>query len=162
MTFAPESSKQIPLPENISFSKDYSQFLEQITKLYRDIARSVNSKERAAYPLELEILNSQTFFTTGDPQKYRGVFRKVFEIGAVAQGATLNTAHGITNLTALTRLYGTIITDVVDYRPLPRVSTANVNQQVSLDLVGANIVLINGAAAPAITSGIIVVEYMKN
>lgn len=162
MTFRPLNTKQIPLPENISFSKDMSQLLEQLTKTNRDIARQVNGKERAIYPLEQEILNDQLFFTTGNPQKYRNVFRKVFSIGAVATGATLNIVHNITSITTFTRIYGTCITNIPDDRPIPYVDTLNVTNQISLLRNGINLVLTNGATAPPIVSGIIIIEYLKN
>ena len=62
MTFLPSNTLQVPLDENVSFSIDPIQFNEQITRRYRDIAREVNNKERAIYPLATEILNSQKFF----------------------------------------------------------------------------------------------------
>jgi len=160
MTFEPSNTLETPLTENINFGDSYEVFRKQFSNLYKDVARKVNNKERAFYP-ETEILNNQQFFTSGDPQKYRQVFRKVYEIGAIAAGVTLNTAHGLTGVTEFTRIYGTVVTSVPDYRPLPRVSTVNINQQISLDVVGANVVVINGAGGPNITSGIIVLEYLK-
>ena len=76
-------------------------------------------------------------------------------------GAALNIAHGITNFVELTALYGTCITAVVDYRPIPFVSVAAANQGIQVLLAGANITITNGAAAPNITSGIIIAEYLK-
>ena len=121
----------------------------------------VNDKERAYYPVDIEILNDQKFFVAGDPQRYRSVFRKVFSFAAIAAGATLNIAHGITGFVELTNLYGTCITAVVDYRPIPFASVAAANQGIQILLAGANISITNGAAAPNITSGICVCEYLK-
>lgn len=161
MTFQPPYTLEPPLDENVSFSENYSQFLEQITRRERDIARKVNDKERGFYPQELEILNSQKFFINGDPQNYRYVFRKVFPFGAIVAGAALNIAHGIANFVELTALYGTCITAIVDYRPIPFNSVVAANQGIQVLLAGANITITNGAAAPNITSGIIIAEYLK-
>jgi len=161
MTFRPINTLETPLPENVSFSEDYKQFLEQITRYYRDIARTVNDKERGFYPEELEILNSQKYFVAGDPQRYRNVFRKVFSFGAIAAGAVLNIAHGITGLTEVTDLYGAVITAVPDDRPIPYVDTVLVTNQISVLRNGINIVVTNGATAPNVTSGTIVIEYLK-
>jgi len=161
MTFRPEFTLEQQLPENVSFSEDKKQFLEQITKYYNSVARKVNEKERAYYPEEVEILNCQRYFVNGDPQTYRSVFRKVFPFGAIAAGAALNIVHGITGIVELTNLYGTCITTVVDYRPIPFNSVAAANQGIQVLLAGVNITITNGGAAPNITSGIIVCEYLK-
>jgi hypothetical protein len=161
MTYQPQYTLETPLEENISFAEEFPEFLIQITKVYRDIALKVNNKERAFYPSNLEIMNDQQFFTTGNPQSYRRVFRKVFSFGAIAAGATLNIAHGITGITVFTRIYGTTITAVPDDRPLPYVDAIAVTNQTSVLRNGINIVIVNGATAPNITSGICVVEFLK-
>ena len=162
MTFSPASTLETPLPENITFAEDQEEFLEQWTNLYKKVAIKVNGKERALYPLQLEILNNQQFFTAEDTRAYRSVFRKVFNFSAIAAGATLNIAHGIGTFTGFTRIYGTCITNVVDYRPIPYVSVTAANQGIQLEITAANIVITNGAAAAPITSGNIILEYLKN
>ncbi|MHA1401152.1 MAG: hypothetical protein ACTSQE_12455, partial [Candidatus Heimdallarchaeaceae archaeon] len=62
MTFSPPSTLEAALPENVSFAEEYEAFHEQWTNLYRKVASKINGKERALYPLELEILNDQQFF----------------------------------------------------------------------------------------------------
>ena len=150
-----------PLSENIDFSKDMEEFNQQITEAYRDIAYKVNNKERGFYPLGVEILTSQKVFTSGNTRVYRDVFRKVFEFGAIAAGAALNIAHGIVGFVELTHLYGDCITAVVDYRPVPFNSVVAANQGIQVLLAGANITITNGAAAPNVSSGKIVCEYVK-
>jgi len=161
MTFSPPSTLEAALPENVSFAEEYEAFHEQWTNLYRKVASKINGKERALYPLELEILNDQQFFTVGNTRSYRSVFRKVFHFGAIAAGAVLNVPHGIDVISAFTRIYGTIITNFPDNRPLPYVDTFLVTNQASVLRNGLNIVIINGATAPAITSGLCVIEYVK-
>lgn len=161
MTFQPPFTLEVPLDENISFAEEKESFLEQLTNEYRKAAKKINEKERAFYPQEYEILNDQRFFTAGDPQNYRNVFRKVFPLGAVAAGATAAIVHNIAAFTEMTRIYGTCITNVVDYRPIPFASVTNVNQQIQIIVTAANINVTNGAGAPPITSGIIVIEFLK-
>ena len=161
MSFSPPNTLETALPENISFADDWEAFHEQWTELYRKVALKINGKERAIYPLDLEILNDQRYFTAGDTRNYRSVFRKVFNFGAIAAGVTLNIPHGLTNVVEYTRIYGTATTNVVDYRPLPYVSVIAVNQGIQLVVTAANIVIINGVGAAPITSGIIVLEFVK-
>jgi len=162
MTFSPPSTLEAALPENINFAEDYEQFLEQWTNLYRKLAVKVNGKERAIYPLEQEILNDQLFFTAGDSRTFRSVFRKVFNFGAIAAGAVLNIPHGIAVITQVTRLYGNCITAVPDDRPIPFTSVVAANQGIQILRNGINIVITNGAAAPNIASGTVVIEFLKN
>jgi len=162
MTFAPVNALQPPLDENVSFPSEWEKFHEQITRRYRDVTRAVNDKERAFYPIETEILNSQNWFNTNNTQQYRSAFRKVFNFGAIATGATLNITHAITDITIITRLYGTCISDIIDYRPIPYSSVTAANLGIELVMTSTTISIINGAAAPNITSGIIVVEFLKN
>lgn len=147
------------LQEQVIFAKDNEQFLKQLTTLYGQIARSANSKDIGQYEL-IELLNGQRFFGA-NPQTNREVYRKVFQIGAVAIGGLSTIVHGITGLVRFTRMYGTVITAVVDDRPIPYVDTVAVTNQISVLRNGLNILIQNGATAPAITSGLLVVEYLK-
>jgi len=108
-----------------------------------------------------QLINQQYFGATPTRQKEMFI-AVVYDIGAIAAGATLNTAHGLGAVTEFTRIYGTVVTAVPDYRPLPRVSTVALNQQISLDVIGINIVIINGAGGPNITGGLVVLEYLRN
>ena len=164
MTFEPTNALEVALDENINFAEDWKEFLEQFTSTERDLARKINEKERGMYPEEQEILNSQKFFTAGDPRTFRSVFRKVFPFGAIAAGANLVVPHGVAVFTMLTRLYGTCITDLIDYRPIPYVSTVGVTDHIQVEVTAANITVTNGlgVGAPNITSGVIVMEYLKN
>ena len=161
MTFSPANALEATLPENVSFAEDWEKFHEQWSNLYKRVALKINEKERALYPLDLEILNDQLFFTVGDTRNYRSVFRKVFNFGAIPAGGVLPIPHGIVGFTTYTRIYGTCNTNVIDYRPIPYTSVAAANQGIQVGIVGANIVVTNGGAANPITSGLIVLEYVK-
>lgn len=151
------------LQNTITFSKDPQQFLIQLTALYGQIARYVNSKEIAIYNLA-ETITGQQWFVSGNPQLTRLTNRKVFEFGAIAAGATSTRAHGITGFSALTftKIYGTAITNVVDQRPIPFASAVAVTDQIEIRADATNIIIVNGATAPNITSAIVVLEMLKN
>ncbi len=160
MTFSPANALAFYVPETITFSKDQDQFIKQLTTQTEQVARSLNSKDIAIYD-QVEILNGQKF-PGATPQTKKSVFRKIFQFGAIAAGATLNIAHGITPIAQFTRIYGTCITDVVDYRPIPYASATLVTNQIEINVGALNVNIVNGATAPNITSGIIVLEYLKN
>ena len=161
MTFNPSNSIAPFIPTSTWFPEDFEAFRLKFLQTYQAIANSTNIKQIGVYDLQ-EFLTGQQFFTVGNPQVKRQAFRFCFNIGSIAAGATSTTAHGITNVTAFTAIYGTCVTAVIDYRPIPYSSATAVNQQIELKVDATNITIINGAASPNITSAIIVVEYLRN
>lgn len=147
------------LAENETFPKEWEKFWNQYSSFYPKLAKASNSKDIGTYELT-EILNGQKFYGA-NPQVKRDVYRKCFAFGAIAAGATLNIAHGVANITNITRLYGTCTTVVVDQRPIPFADITLITNQIMLVLNGANIVIVNGATAPNITNGIVVLECVK-
>lgn len=160
MSFAPSSSIGNFVPENYVIPDEPFQLQEFLKKTLEEHARFINRKDMGQYET-IELQNNQTFPGTL-PQNKKQIYRKIFEFNAIAAGATLNIPHGITGITDFTRIYGTIITAVPDNRPLPYVDVINVTNQVSVLRNGLNIVIVNGATAPNITSGRVIVEFMKN
>lgn len=148
------------VPEFVTFATDQSVFLTQLTELYESLAKASNAKDVGIYDLN-ETINGQTFFGA-TPQESRDCFRKTFNFGAIVAGGLLPIVHNIAGLVQVTRLYGSCLTAVPDQRPLPYVDTFFLTNQVSILLNGANILIQNGATAPAIASGLIVIEYLKN
>ncbi|NJL55092.1 hypothetical protein HC928_07805 [bacterium] len=161
MSYQPENTESPFLPTTMYFPNKEEELLNRITKFYTDVSSRLNIKQIGIFDL-FENLSGQQWFTVGDPQTKRQVFRTVFQIGAIATGATSTTPHGLSGFTAFTHIYGTCITDVVDYRTIPYASATALNTQIQLAVTATNIVIVNGAAAPNITSAIVVLEYLKN
>jgi hypothetical protein len=160
MTFAPVNSKSAFLPTSEVYPQDPGQLLIKLTGLHTDIANAVNVREISIYQDSQEVMTGQLYSIPNDSQHKRYVFRKMFYFGAIAAGAALNIPHGLTGVTFYTNMYGTVVTTVPDYRPLPFASTAAVGNQISLRVAGANIVITNGGTASPITSGQVVLEYV--
>lgn len=162
MTYSPVNAKTAYLPTTRVFQVgDDDELRISLTSSYTDVAQYVNLREIAQYDL-VEVITGQQFFTAGNNQVKRLSFRKSFVLGAVAPGTIANIAHGITGVTIFTKIGGSCVTDVVDYRCIPWASATAVTAQIQIRVVGANIEIVNGATAPAITSGIITLEYLKN
>jgi len=161
MTFSPSSSIAPYLQTSFYFPDDFDEFRVKFLSIYQQIANSVNVRQIGIFDLN-EFLTGEQWFTAGNPQIKRQTFRKVFNIGAIAAGATSTTAHGISGVTSFTHIYGTSVTAAPDYRPIPYASATAVNQQIELKVSSSNITIINGAAAPNITSALVVLEYLKN
>lgn len=153
----PTASNQYQfLPVTRTFSEDPEQFLIQITSTYSDISRRLNNREIALYDLLETATGQQWFPTTGTNPNRFGV-RKVFSF----TGAGLTFNHGISNLVAMTHIYGAF-TNGTNFYPLPYVDATAATNQVQVVVTPTQIVITRGAGAPSITSGIIVLEYLKN
>ena len=161
MTYLPANTKNAFLSTSEVYPTEESQRIIKHQSTYANIATAINIREIAMYDLN-EIVTGQVFFNPTSISKRRLAYRRVFSFGAIAAGTTLNIAHNITGLTMLTHMYGTVITNTVDYRPIPYVDPVVVTKGIGILLSGANIVITNGATAPNITSGIVVIEYLKN
>jgi len=160
-TFQPANSNAVFLPTTIQYPKDQNELLNRLNKAYEDTASRLNAKQIGIFDL-VEFLTGEQWPVVGDPQKKRQTFRKVYFIGAIGAGATVLTAHGLTQVTAYTHIYGTAITSVPDNRPIPYASATLVTNQIEIKVDATNITIINGATAPNITSAIVVLEYLLN
>lgn len=162
MTYQPVNSKTAFLPTNEVFPKDEGQRLIKLTSNYTDISQAVNVREISIYQNQQPVITGQQFSDVGTNQVKKYTFRNMFYFAAIASGATLTIAHHITGLVQCTDIHGTCVTDVVDYRPIPYSSATLVTDQISVLVTATDVVITNGATAPDITSGIIILEYLLN
>jgi hypothetical protein len=139
------------------------EFEDGLNNTYKRIADAVNTKEGALYILNEEA-TFQLYFTAGNPQVTRPVYRVVVDFGALPNAGVKTVAHNIafTNQFTSTRIYGSA-TDPAGlfYLPLPYASpTLNKNIELSLD--GTNVIITTGINLTAFTRTTIVIEFLKN
>lgn len=132
-----------------------------LNKMYIEVAQAVNQRIIGTFDT-IQANTGENWFNQPAPQQQRQSFRRVFPFQAIAAGATLNILHEIRGITQLTKVYGTCITATPDFRPIPYASATAVNAQIEVNVTTTQINIINGAGAPNITSGIIVLEYLLN
>ena len=154
MTFNPLNTVGPFLPVNQTFSDDDKQFLIQITQRDRDIARYLNIREIAVYDLNQNPSGRQ-WFNSANVQQKRNAFRQVYTFTA-----TGNIAHGLTGITLCTA-YGEF-TDGTNFYGAIYASSVTIAGQVTFYVTPTNIVVQAGAGAPAITAGVIVLDYLLN
>lgn len=160
-SFLPSNTMGNFVDPTLYLTEEDGQLIYQLKDAHYNNALCINSREIAYYPL-LEILSGRQYFTNGNPQSYRGVFRQTYVVPPIATGAVGTFAHNITGAQEFVQIYATVKTDVPDSRPVPYASTVAVNQQISLTIGAVNIVIVNGAASPNITGGSVVLYYTKN
>ena len=157
MTYAPASTfGNTFIPTHRDFFVDEEQLKLLISTVYTQIATNLNIKINGAYDV-VEVQTGQQFNDPNNAQQKRFAFRKIFYINPAA--LTFN--HGITGITQVTALYG-CYNSGANFYPIPLVSTVAVANQVSISANATQIIITNGGGAPAINSGIIILEYLKN
>lgn len=141
--------------------------LEQVlSKSWVDTSQAINTRTIGIFNTTSQV-NGDKYYNSTNPLQLRQAYRKTFSIGAIAAGATLTTAHGVTGIVEIVHLYGNCITDVstivtAKYEPIPFVSATDVTQQVEIYANDTNIVIINGSSNNNILSGNIILEYLLN
>ena len=137
--------------------EDAHQLSVEINKSYIDIASVVNLRTIGIFPTNNPAITGESFYLT--PQRQQ-TLRQVFPFGPISAGASLNIPININGLTQFSRIYGTCITSLPDYRPLPYASVA-ANSNLDLRVTSSNIVITVGSASPNITSGLIIIEWLS-
>jgi len=135
--------------------EDGTLFTERLEKLLKDVASVMNTKEGGLYTLQ-ELIAFKTVFTIDDPQNFRNVYRKAFDLvdlngGNIASSATVNFPHGITELGDSIMIYASCVTTDPEYFTV-------VYPDVWLD--GTNVNFTNPHAS-AVSSCIAVAEITK-
>lgn len=176
MSFSSDPGLQAnQLPVSIEFNNEQDNFLEILTLWERRVANAVNSKVGSFYVLT-ENFSFKQYFTNGDSNVFRNIYRITFDMvalngGPIAPGATASFPHNIvlpvtTSLFNGVNIYGSATNSDVapngpKRMPLPYSSeTTTLNIEIYLDDV--NVVLINGSTQTALTYATIVAEYLKN
>lgn len=105
MSFSSDNSQiinQSQLTINLPSLSNSKLFESVLTDILRSISNSLNSKEGGLYTLE-EKGNSEQYYIQGNPQKFRNVYRKVFDFinlngGNIGSSASINFAHNINSI----------------------------------------------------------------
>lgn len=139
-----------------NFPQEAQPLAVEINRSYVDIAEKVNERVIGIFPTTRAAINGEAWFITNN-QKQQG-FRQVYTFTA-----TGNIAHGI-NFTSVAfispRSYGSFTDGTNWYGAIYGSSTA-IAGQVSFYITKTNIVVLAGAGAPSITSGIIDLEWIS-
>jgi len=151
----------LPTSRNFPVS-DLIQLEPELTKSYIDIARAVNLRTIGIFET-VQIITGERWFSIDplDVNNKRQTYRKVFPFGTIAAGTTLLIAHGLTGINEFTKISGTCVTDMPDYRPIPY-ATNTVNSAIELNVDNTDIIITVGALSPNIIKGIIILEYLLN
>jgi hypothetical protein len=129
----------------------------QMDKAYIDIAIKVNSRVIGTYAVNIFSVTGERWYFQGSSSAQQSQ-RRVFTFTAVG-----NIPHGLNwpEVSSISpRSYGTF-TDGTNWYGVIYASSVDIIGQVTFYVTPTNIVVLADGAAPAITSGIIVLEYLS-
>jgi len=148
---------------NVSFlrtSREFPEELHQLTvelnKSYVDIANTVNNRIISLFPTTRPAITGENWYVFQNQRQQS--FRQVYTFTT-----TTAISHGISNFTSIpyfSRMWGQY-TDGTNWYGLIPANSNGVAGQISFYLTPTQIVFV-GAGPPALTKGIIVLEWISN
>lgn len=148
------------LPTSRNFPIDQSQLTQELDKSYIDIANAVNNRTIGLFPTNFSAINGESWFLNGRRQQGLRQIYQFTSFASIPHGLNFN------SIAFVTRIYGTFLspTSPIQYFPIPYVDIVAANQiGIAIQAINnGNIVFNVGGGAPAITSGIVVIEWISN
>lgn len=135
---------------------DLRQLGNQVDHAYIDIASKVNARTIGLYAVNFPIVTGESWYLGGQSNKQQ-TLRQVYTFTGAG-----NIAHGInfSSITQFTRGWGEY-TDGTNWYGVIFATSVGIAGQVTFYITPTNIVVTVDAAAPAVTSGTIILEWMS-
>lgn len=137
------------------FPEEIHQLSVEVNRSYLDIANAVNSRTIGLFSVNRAALTGESWFVSNN-QKQQTI-RSVYTFTS-----TSSITHGLTTsqYPYFTKMSGTF-TDGTNWMGLISGSTVAIAGQISFYVSPTQIVFLVGAGAPALTKGVIVLEYLS-
>ncbi len=145
------------LPRQRNFPNESPQVLGiELDKAYIDIASRVNERTIGLFAQGNQIITGENWFLNGQPKKQQ-TLRQVYPVTS-----TNPIPHGInlSQINGFTRAYGQF-TDGTNWYGLFFAGSVAIAGQLTFYLTDSQIVIVPGAGAPAVNSGLIVLEWLS-
>lgn len=139
--------------------EDIEALSRQIDQAYIDIATKVNQRVIGIFSLSFPIITGETWYFTGSSTSQQSL-RQIYTFTTTAP-----IPHGL-NWAAVSKIsprsYGTFLDDTGKWGGVIYASNVAIAGQYSFYVDDTNIVILAGAGAPTLVSGVIVLEYISN
>ena len=145
---------------------EVEQLVPEITKAYVDVANAVNERVIGTYPVNLPAITGNSYFFKGKTRQQS--LRQIYPFtvaGNIPHGINILSIFGISPNTygsykdAANNWYGAIYAGST---PIPDQVSFYITPNTSTSVLDGNIVVSINGAAPAISSGFIVVEWVAD
>lgn len=151
-------ANQIPyLRTSRNFPLEAQPLAVEVNRSYVDIASAVNQRTIGLFSTNTASITGESWFYQNNQKQQ--AFRQIYTFtgaGNIAHGLNLN------NIASFSRIFG-VFTNGTNWYPLPYVDVVAANNQVNVFVTPTNIVITaGGGAPPAITNGIVVLEWISN
>jgi hypothetical protein len=153
------------LPRQRNFPNDSPQKLGvELDKTYIEIASRVNERTIGIYAVNFPIVTGNKWYLQGEA-RIQQTLRQVYTF--VGPGPVITINHGIKvfQTGGFVQIYGTFTDNanptLANWYPLPFVSTIAIANQVSVQVTQTQIIITDGAGAPVIVSGFVVLEWLS-
>jgi len=135
------------------YPEEVHQLSFEVNKSYVDIANAVNTRTIGIHPKNRPAITGEGFFITTNKQE---TFRQIYPITS-----TTSIPHGIPNVMPgqFTKCWGSY-TDGTNSYGLFFASSVPIAGQITFYITSTQIVFLVGAGAPALTSGLITLEWL--
>lgn len=149
-----------------SFPEDLHLISVEMNKTYIDIANTVNARTIGLFPSNTSVQNGETWYFRENGQqsdRHQG-FRQIYTFSTNDPTSLAAIPHGINfsnQVDVFTRCYGTY-TDGRNWYGLIHGSNKFIAGQIIFYVSPNNIVFGVDSSAPAVTNGIVVLEWVSN
>jgi hypothetical protein len=147
---------QVPyLRTSRSFPQEAQPLSVEINKSYVDVANAVNNRTIGIFTINRPTVNGESWFITkGQKQQ---AFRQIYDITSTA---AFNHNINFQNVERFTVIRG-IGFDGTNYYPIPFVSPVAAANNMGISVTPTQVILTPGGAAPALTQGTIILEWLS-
>lgn len=130
-----------------------------LIKSYTDTSLAVNARTIGIYD-KFEIVTGNKYFNPQDALNRRQSYRRLYTFENFTNASNPNViTHEIANIDYLTILYGTCVTSIPDFRPIPYASIT-LDANIEINATDTQIIINVGSASPNLVSGLIIIEYV--
>lgn len=135
---------------------DVKSIANELDHAYIDIAQKVNVRTIGIYAINLPVVTGEKWYLAG-PSQEQQTLRQIYSFTGAG-----NIAHGINfaSISQITKAYGTY-TDGPNWYGVIFATSVGLAGQVTFYVTPTNIVVAVDAAAPAVTRGTIVLEWLS-
>lgn len=143
------------LKTSIEFPEEVKELSYQVNLSYVDIANAVNERMIGLFPTFRPALTGNSYYLVNN--KKQQSFRQVYTFTTTA---SINHNIDLTNIYGFAQMYGTY-TDGVNWYGLIAGSNVAIAGQISFYITSTQIVFLLGGGQPAVTKGLIILEWIS-